>query len=347
MEGVSVGEMVGAAGSGHDVDSIRDTYGGFVDDLISPVAGPMKRKLRKRQFGETSDDSVFTLAVARSLLWRPLYLCRRRVAVHLRSIHDRFGSYNGSLDAIKAADSLDYFHPTHGGAGAAMRVCPIGIVWPSWDLNALVVDTVKASVITHAPGPAVEAACAASAAISAAIDGLSGPDIRLTAVGAADSASEFWGRGPKSTVSEKIRLAVKLTDQWTGSVEDNCVQFNTEFDISRDAPSVVATAIAVATTLGDARAAIIHTTNLGWDADTTASIAAAISAAMSPESLPRSWVNTMEVFNNHGMALVGRKIGGLRGKLEQKSCIQWSDGLPSADPSCRCDLGTLSDCFAS
>jgi ADP-ribosylglycohydrolase len=171
-----VGDIVGRAGGGHTPYSIREMYHSPITDLVRPQRGPMKKKKKmKWEFCQTSDDTIFTLAIARAIL-NEEFICRRNVVCELRAIADPMIS-NIGLNCLKEADNPDYFHPEGVGPGSAMRVSPIGLIWSPCHLEELVEDVIKTSVITHGDSSAISAACAVAGAITAALESLPPLDI--------------------------------------------------------------------------------------------------------------------------------------------------------------------------
>lgn len=150
----------------------------------------------------------------------------------------------------------------------------------------------------------------------------------------------FLGRkwGKPSTlpdISELIEQAYESIKHIpTDDYEGLYLSLNNSVGIKREACFLVPIAIAIAIHSLDAREAILIATNMGNDADTTASIAGAIAATIHPESLPGDWVDAMERKNNHQISELGSALIKQREQLKSNECILYDKEGIKAHPNC-------------
>ena len=71
-------------------------------------------------------------------------------------------------------------------------------------------------------------------------------------------------------------------------------------------------ALALATILDSAEAAILLAANIGGDSDSVASIAGGILGARYPDSVPDEWHSVVEAVNGHDLAAVAESLGARR-----------------------------------
>jgi ADP-ribosylglycohydrolase len=76
--------------------------------------------------------------------------------------------------------------------------------------------------------------------------------------------------------------------------------------------TIVPLALALATVMSSAEAAILLATNIGGDSDSVASIAGAILGARHPETVNDEWYAVVERVNNHRMVSLAEQLSGLR-----------------------------------
>ena len=76
--------------------------------------------------------------------------------------------------------------------------------------------------------------------------------------------------------------------------------------------TIVPLAIALATVMQSAEAAILLATNIGGDSDSVASIAGSILAARFPETVNEQWYAVVEAVNDHGLTALAEDLAELR-----------------------------------
>jgi ADP-ribosylglycohydrolase len=264
---------------------------------------------RKRRwlFGETTDDTERTIAVARAVLrdgdvrhvsvGRELLTCRKSVHPGVRSLWE----FHQEADPTRVA-------LTHDGCGAAVRVAPVGILYRSDRLDDIVDGAFQASISTHGGPLALAAAAATAAAVSAAIDGADAPEIVTFAQAAAERAEQ------KCSGTRDTLFARAIT-----SIHDDLSRMPelTPDAIARGhAPTqpltIVPLAIALAAVMDAAAAAILLAANVGGDSDSVASIAGAILGARRPGTVNEDWNGVVETINDHRLTSLAEGLSTLR-----------------------------------
>ncbi len=207
----------------------------------------------------------------------------------------------------QAGDAARVTHD-HDGCGAAIRVAPVGILYRSQRLDAIVAGAREASIPTHGGPLALAAAAATAAAMSAAIDGAQPHEIIELAQRAAARA-ECERSGSRNTVFAAAIRAIHGDLQ--RRPELNAADVATRS--FPDAPlTIVPLAIALATVMQSAEAAILLATNIGGDSDSVASIAGAILGARCPETVNEKWYSAVEAVNDHRLTALGEALSALR-----------------------------------
>jgi len=195
LAGIAVGDAIGKQTETLPQDTVSRWYPdgvrGFEGDpgtIIPRYSGNSKREWR---FGETTDDTERTIAVAIAIIadravshvsiGREMLRCVKCVHPGVRSLWE----FHQAGDPARIATE-------HDGCGAAIRVAPVGMLYESGSLDALVNGAREASISTHGGSLAIAAAAATAAAVSAAIDGASSHDVFARAERAASEAEGRW-----------------------------------------------------------------------------------------------------------------------------------------------------------
>jgi len=258
-------------------------------------------------FGETTDDTERTVAVARAILRdgevrhvsvaRELLTCKKSVHPGVKSLWE----FHEAGDATRVAVA-------HDGCGAAIRVAPVGILYRSDRLDDIVEGAYQASIPTHGGPLALAAAAATAAAVSAAIDGADPVEIVRFAKVAAERA-EQRRTGPRETVfARAIESIHNDLSRLPELSADNVAH--------RYAPTqplqIVPLAIALATLMDSAASAILLAANIGGDSDSVASVAGSVLGARYPASVSEDWYRIVESVNGHGLSRLGEDLSALR-----------------------------------
>jgi len=274
--------------------------------VIPRYAGKARSQWR---FGETTDDTERTIAVAKAVLGS-LPLTHTAVGEELlkctKSIHPGVTSYwefHQGGDPARIAEG-------HDGCGAAIRMAPIGIAYRPQNKDELIAAAYQASIPTHGGPLAVVAAAATAAGISAAIEGWPAAEVASFSVSVARSAELVWPPPDGASISSAI----------AGTCEDllNRAALHPSDLANAHFPNrpltIVPLAIALATATRSAEAAILMATNIGGDSDSVASIAGALAGAMYPETVNNRWYEVVEEVNQHGLSIFAEALLVTRGQ---------------------------------
>jgi ADP-ribosylglycohydrolase len=319
LKGIATGDALGKQTENLSRENLGRWYPqglrgfeGAPGTIIPRYTGNSKRKWR---IGETTDDTERTIAVARAIIadrdvshvsiGREMLGCTKSVHPGVRSLWE----FHQAGDPTRMAG-------THDGCGAAVRVAPVGIFYPSGSLDLLVRGAYEASISTHGGSLAIAAAAATAAAVSAAIDGASPQEVLERAEQAAALAERRWPGGRRAPVFAGAIRAIhdnlaSLPALSAADVAGCCFP---------DQPlTIVPLALGLATLLPSATDAILLAANIGGDSDSVASIAGGILGAMYPSTLNERWCEIVENVNHHGLSRIGDQLARLRRPLQAEN----------------------------
>lgn len=285
----------------------RDGVRGFEGTPGTVIPRYIGNRKHEWRIGETTDDTERTLAVARAIIadrsashtsiGRELLACRKCIHPGIRSLWE----FHQAGDPARAATE-------HDGCGAAVRAAPIGILHPPSAFDDLVDHAYEASIPTHGGSRAIAAAAATAAAVSAGIEGASQQDVFALAERAAVEAERRWPPSATPAFATALRTVrdslASLSAIHAGDVAGRC--------FPSTPLTIVPLAIALATTMDSAEAAILVAANVGGDSDSVASIAGGILGAMSPHSVNPEWCAIVAKVNGVDLPGVASRLTPMR-----------------------------------
>jgi ADP-ribosylglycohydrolase len=311
LKGIACGDAIGKQTEGLPREDVLRWYPHGVREFEGPPGTVIPRYVgnRKREWkiGETTDDTERTIAVAQAILrdgdvrhasvGRELLACTKCVHPGLKSLWE----FHQHGDPSRVTQD-------HNGCGAAVRAAPVGILYGSHRLPDIVAGARQASISTHGGPLALAAAAATAAAVSAAIDGAEPLDIlELARCAAAQAEHERTGSKDSAFAQAMGTIYADLRERSQLEAADIAAKYS-----PIDPLTIVPLALALATVMQSAEAAILLATNIGGDSDSVASIAGSILGARYPERANDEWYKIVEMVNGHGLVALGEDLSGIR-----------------------------------
>jgi ADP-ribosylglycohydrolase len=309
LQGVAVGDAMGKMTEGYQPREIAKTYGDSIIGFCKPI---QPRSSFKWKYAEVTDDTRFTLLVAKSIISKRKVDSKditKRIMRHPIKGWPRWREFCKVMQSGEKAKTD--FVATADRNGAPMRVSPIGIINKPENIQKIVLDVESACKMTHYTRSALSAACAIAAAISAALEGWAKEEVIKLAIKASELGEKLGVEDGNPRVSQRIKLGMAIVKEYAGS--DLPSFLNCEFNSPGfKAWEGVPYALSMVYGFDNAKDVILGIVNQGEDADSVASMAGGLSTAMSPDTLPREWVETVERINNLNLSRVALKLLELR-----------------------------------
>lgn len=311
LKGIATGDAIGKQTEMLACSDVVRWYPSGVRGLEGPPGAVIPRyrgnSKSEWRFGETTDDTERTLAVARAIIieghvshvsiGRQMLGCTKSVHPGVESLWD----FHRAADPARIASA-------HDGCGAAIRVSPVGVLYTSDCLEELVSGAREASISTHGGSLAIAAAAATAAAVSAAIDAATPSRILECAERAAMIAEARWAGRSAPVFANAIRevhnMLTALPALRAGEVAERC--------FPNRPLTIVPLALALATILQSAEDGILLAANIGGDSDSVASIAGGILGAMYPNTMNPLWYKVIENVNKHDLVAVAGDLAHRR-----------------------------------
>jgi len=300
IQAVAVGDAMGKMTEGFWAQEVPSVYGSPVTDFMHPLypRGLNKGKEQERWgYAEVTDDTAFTLLISQSIMQKG-YVDRKDIIQRFLNHETRikgWPGWDGFCSATKTGeDGIAEFAEWRDGNGAPIRVSPIGIINRPKNLEKVIRDVDTACSMTHGARSALSGACAIAAAISAAVEGFEREEVFELAVKAA-RLGESLGNDDDRPPADRIFVGMNFVNTYNGSqlAKDLRRVLNPGFQAYEGVPY----ALSLAYGTQSAKDAIFGAINEGGDADSIASMAGSVTAALYPDTLPKEWVKEVENVN--------------------------------------------------
>jgi len=277
-------------------------FHGQPGDVIPRYAG----KRYEWRIGETTDDTEQTAAVTRALLregrvsheaiGRELLRCKK-------SLHPGVSLWTfvqiGNPSRIAAEGD---------GCGAAMRMAPVGVFYPSSRIEELIRGAYECAMPTHGGEMAVCASAAVAGAVSAALEGRSSAEVLTVALGASKEAESLRPPGRAPTITESLAEIYSDLAGRPHLVVDELAHRH----FPNKPENIVPLAISLALVTQSAQATALFAANIGGDSDSVASIGGAIAGALYPETVNDEWFEVVRRINGDELLDLATSLAALR-----------------------------------
>ena len=309
LVGVAAGDAMGMPTSLMSRESIRETFGEYIEDFLPAPKGHVIHD--RMEAGQITDDTQHTLLIADSII-QERGVDPHDIAARLMKWAEDMGAFESLIvgpSSLRALHRLRQGVPVEESGvtgdtnGASMRISTVGI-YGGGDLKKTVDAVADACMPTHNTSIAIAGASAVAMVIGCAVTGgITGSGDVDELISRALEAVEPGSRKGRAWYGASI---VKRTERALEIVEgstDRGTVMNELYDV---VGAGVATTETVPVCLAmlklanrDPVDAIRLATNLGGDCDTTASIVGGMCGAIAGvEAFPVEWIEKLEDVND-------------------------------------------------
>ncbi|MEA4884728.1 MAG: ADP-ribosylglycohydrolase family protein [Clostridia bacterium] len=301
VAGVAIGDAMGMPVEFMTRQEIRAIYG-RLDRFVAPRPDHIHAGMGAARI---TDDTEQTLAIIDALDEHGTITPEIAAGAYLKWADecDAFSSSvlgpssRRALERLQAGEDPRTTGSSGDTVGAAMRVAPIGIV-NAGDLESAAQECVMSCLPTHGVSIAIGGACAVACAVAAAVVAGSVDEIISAALFGAEYGESRGVKWAGATVAARIRLALRIVEESGGETEALDGLYSI-VGVGMLPTELVATAIGIVRLhQADCCKATISAVNMGGDADTLASIVAAITGGFSGIGrFPAEWTTAVERVN--------------------------------------------------
>lgn len=321
LTGCAIGDAMGMPGEMWSQQRIRRTFGEITDFLPGHADNEISAGFAP---GETTDDSIVTVLVAKALIRSGGELAPMDLVT---SIQNWAASNPKSKTVIGPSTQRAFQQIANGVApelagkngetnGASMRISPVGIISTTRDLESLVRRVANVCMPTHNTSSAIAAACAVAAAVAHGIDGEDDIPLRDVILDAAVLGEKQGFETCSPSVAERIRFSLELSDSIADDEEFMRRQYAL---VGCGLPSTesVPTALTIALRCGtDLMRCARMCANIGGDTDTMGAIACAISGAHGGlQTVPQETLDRLLSVNDFDLQGLTKQLSTLREQM--------------------------------
>lgn len=321
LTGCAIGDAMGMPGEMWSQQRIRRTFGRITQFLPGPADNEISAGFAP---GETTDDSIVTVLVAKALIRSNGELSPMDL---VNSIQEWAASNPKSKTVIGPSTQRAFQQIANGVPpelagkngetnGASMRISPVGIISTTRDLPTLVKRVAKVCMSTHNTSSAIAAACAVAAAVAHGIDGEEDTFLRDVILEAAALGEKQGFETCSPSVVERIRFSLELSDS-IGDDEEFMRRQYALVGCGLPSTESVPTALAIALRCGtDLMRCARLCANIGGDTDTMGAIACAICGAHGGmQTVPGEVVDQLLAVNHFDFPALAQQLCDLRDQM--------------------------------
>ena len=309
FKGLAIGDAIGKQSETLSRVAVQRWYPKEISGFHGEPGQVIPRYVGKRyewRIGETTDDTEQTIAVIRAIL-RDGRVSHTEIGREL--LQCRKSAHPGvSLWTFLQIGDPSRIASEGNGCGAAMRVAPVGVIYPSSDLDKLIRGSYECAIPTHGGQLAICAAAAVAGAVSAALEGRPTTEILAVAISASREAESLRSSEPGVTIAQSIELIHSdLVSRKHLIVDDVAQRY-----FPNSPQLIVPLAISLALVTQSVEKTVLLAANLGGDSDSVASIGGAIAGALRPETINENWFEIVRTINGESLFDLVTPLGALR-----------------------------------
>lgn len=285
ITGMALGDAMGMPSELWSRRKIKEFFGTIDDFLDSPPENPAAIGLKR---GEITDDTCQALIILDSLIETGFVPDKNDIAAKLLAWATTTGAFEknilgqsskAALLAVRRGEDPTPYTERALTNGAAMRIAPIGCLFPKDHLEEMVDFVYRVSEVTHKTDVAVAGAAMIAAAVSAGIDGADWEDIMEHALRASEIAMQRGCETYSASLAARLRLGMRLARDFADDEERFYQAVYDLIGCGTLTSEAVPAALAVAYYARTPRKCSLACANLGGDTDTIGAMATAICGA--------------------------------------------------------------------
>lgn len=312
LYGVALGDAMGMPGELWSRPQIQRHFGAITEFLPGPDGHFVVDGYKAAQ---VTDDTQQMVMLAESIAHANGRVDVLTLGTDFVAWADRVGAYEGNFLGPTSAKVVERLRngadPLNTGVagttnGAAMRIAPIGVLCPSDDLEALLVEVAASCKIAHHTNIAIAGAAMIASAIATAMDASADEnpaDTISRAIGtallAAKRGMELGQDAAGASLEARTKLGVAAA--YLDTTDEEFLQY--VYDVvgasTETTESVPAALSIVVRAGGDPLKSALLAANLGGDTDTIGAIAGGVSGAVGGyASIPTHLVAALDAQND-------------------------------------------------
>lgn len=304
LYGMAIGDAMGMPPELWSRKKVKEYFGTVTDFLDGPEENDVARNFTRGQY---TDDTSQALVILDALIENDFTPDVQKIAKHLLKWADANNAFDNNilgpsskaaLLAIKEGKDAEPFTSKAETNGAAMRIAPIGCLFPSNNKTELVNYVYGVSKVTHATDVAVSGAAMVAMAVSSAIEDKDWDTIMQDALDVYEIALAYGADTYSASLGERLKLALEFAKQFENDEEAFSQKIYDVIGSGVLTSESVPAALAIAYYAKEPKRCSLLCANLGGDTDTIGAMATAICGAKTGvDGIDESWLKIIDDSN--------------------------------------------------
>lgn len=285
LYGLAIGDAFGMPSELWSRKKVKSFFGTIDTYLDGPESNEVARNFTKGQY---TDDTTQALLILDALIENDFKPDEKIIAEKLITWANQTNAFDNNvlgpsskaaLLAIKDGKDASAITAVAETNGAAMRIAPIGCLFPTSQSDELVDYVYRVSKVTHASDVAVAGAAMIASAVSAALEDQSWDDIIAYVNMIHDKAIEYGADTYSASLKKRLALGIQYAETFADDEEAFSEQIYDVIGAGVLTSESVPTALSIAYYAKTVERCAKLCANLGGDTDTIGAMATAICGA--------------------------------------------------------------------
>ncbi|HBS44980.1 MAG TPA: hypothetical protein DEA91_11910 [Paenibacillus sp.] len=322
LYGMAIGDALGMPSELWGRKKVKQFFGEIDTFLDGPYENVVARNFKKGQF---TDDTSQALIILDSLIESGFIPVQSIIARRLLTWAEDLNAFENeilgpsskaALLAFKEGKDPKPFTVKAETNGAAMRIAPIGCLFPSSKKTELVQYVYEISKVTHETDVAISGAAMIAMAVSSALEDKDWESMMEDVIDVFEIASEYGAETYSASIAERLKLALSFANQYQ---DDQEVFIQKIYDIIGSGvltSESVPAALAIAYYAKDPHLCSKMCANMGGDTDTIGAMATAICGAKAGiRTIDPTWIKVIDESNSVNLDVYADAILSYRNHL--------------------------------
>ncbi|MDQ6423140.1 ADP-ribosylglycohydrolase family protein [Paenibacillus sp. LHD-117] len=304
LYGMAIGDAMGMPSELWGRNKVKAFFGTITEFLDGPQENDVACNFTRGQF---TDDTSQTLLILDALIETGFVPDPQVIGRHLLAWADRLQAFDNNilgpsskaaLLALKDGQDVTPFTSKAETNGAAMRIAPVGCLFPSAEREKLAQFVFDISRVTHSTDVAVGGAAMIAAAVSSAMEDKPWDAIMDDAIAAYHTAKSHGAETYSASLSERLELAIEYARKLEGQDDRFLQRIYDVIGSGVITSESVPAALAIAYYAKEPQRCSLLCANLGGDTDTIGAMATAICGAKAgADAIDPAWRQLMDEAN--------------------------------------------------
>lgn len=315
LYGQAIGDAMGMPSELWPRQKVQQFFGYITKFLDGPESNIVAKNFQKGQFTDDTSQALVILDALFETDFSPnrTVIARRLIEwgeQHHAFEEEIFGpTSKAALYGIKNQQDVQQITDKAETNGAAMRISPIGLLFPTSKLAELVDYVREITIVTHSSDIALAGAATVAGAVCAAKENFSWDEMMQYAFQAHDMGLALGAPTYSASIKARLKAGLQLAKKYE---DDEEAFLQAVYDVIGSGVLLsesVPAALTIAYYSREVKQCAVLCANLGGDTDTIGAMATAVCGARTGcNAIPAELIEQIDACNAHDLQMYGAKI---------------------------------------